>query len=159
MNKNQWEMGFFTRKEKRKYGKVRLKHEELNSELNFGKERWKKGEENMSKWRRLEERQDHNEGQKDRTEEWSRENQNTAWRTPNNSGQLEKRKLVLYTFKSVRMTFFSRSIDVTYRSQEIFWMALPASCSSMTFDVVSLTTRKSWYRQESKQRSVFVNYM
>ena len=31
--------GFFTREEKRTYGKVRLKHEELNSELNFGKER------------------------------------------------------------------------------------------------------------------------
>ena len=44
-----------------------------------------KGEENMKKWRRLGERQDHNEGQKDRTKEGSRENQNTAWRTRNNT--------------------------------------------------------------------------
>ena len=55
-----------------------------------------KGAENMSERRRLEERQDHNE--KDRTKEWSRENQTNAWRTPNNFGQLEKRKLFLYTF-------------------------------------------------------------
>ena len=44
-----------------------------------------KGEENMKKWRRLGERQDLNEGQKDRTKEGSRENQNTAWRTRNNT--------------------------------------------------------------------------
>ena len=39
-----------------------------------------------------------NEGQKDRTKERSRENPNATWRTPNNFRQLEKRKLVLYTF-------------------------------------------------------------
>ena len=49
-----------------------------------------KGEENMREWRRLEERQDHNEGQKDRTKERSRENPNDAWRTPKNFSQLEK---------------------------------------------------------------------
>lgn len=47
-----------------------------------------------------------NEGQKDRTKERSRENPNATWRTPNNFRQLEKRKLVLYTFQSVRMTVF-----------------------------------------------------
>ena len=49
-----------------------------------------KGEENMREWRRLEERLEHNEGQKDRTKERSRENPNVAWRTPNNFSQLEK---------------------------------------------------------------------
>ena len=50
-----------------------------------------KGEENMREWRRLEERQDHNEGQKEKiTKERSRENPNAAWRTPNNFSQLEK---------------------------------------------------------------------
>ena len=49
-----------------------------------------KGEENMREWRRLEERQEHNEGQKDRTKERSRENPNVPWRTPNNFSQLEK---------------------------------------------------------------------
>ena len=44
-----------------------------------------KGEENMKEWRRLGERQDHNEGQKDRTKERSRENQNTAWRITRNN--------------------------------------------------------------------------
>ena len=55
-----------------------------------GKTKEMKGEENMREWRRLEERQDHNEGQKDRTKERSRENQNAAWRTPNNFSQLDK---------------------------------------------------------------------
>lgn len=49
-----------------------------------------KGEVNMREWRRLEERQDYNEGQKDRTKERSRENPHAAWRTPNNFNQLEK---------------------------------------------------------------------
>ena len=49
--------GLFTREEKRTNVKVRLKHEEIN----FGKEKMK-GEKNMREWRRLEERQDHNEG-------------------------------------------------------------------------------------------------
>ena len=49
-----------------------------------------KGEENMREWRHLEERQEHNEGQKDTTKERSRENPNVAWRTPKNFSQLEK---------------------------------------------------------------------
>ena len=146
--------GFFTREEKCTYGKVRLKHEELY----FGKKRWKgqriwvngvawKNFKIITKDRRIGQRNDHERIKTLRGEH------------PTTLANLRNVSSSCILFSHLEWLFFSRSIDVTYRSQEIFWMGLLASCSTMTFDVVSLTTRKSWYRQESKQRSVFVNYM
>lgn len=145
--------GLFTREEKGTNGKVRLKHEELN----FGKERWmgktiwrnglaRKNAKIITKHRRIGQRKD------------QERIQTLPGEHPTTSANLRNVSSSCIPFSQLELLCFSRSIDVTYRSQEIFWMGLPASCSTMTFDVVSLTTRKSWYRQESKQRSV-VNYL
>ena len=114
-----------------------------------------KGKENMREWRRLGKRQDHNERQKDRTKERWVGNQNTAWRTRNRtaSANLRHGSSSCIPFSQLEWLCFSRSIDVTYRSHEIFRrVGLPASCSTMTFDVVTLSTRKFWCRQDSNQR-------